>query len=355
MLKSKSQLLSFIQEFDFLSCYRVERDSKIKIKLQALHHLQQGKKICEVANIVLVDERTVRTWLERFVDFDYEGLIEREGRGRKPRLPPTEEENFKSEIDRLQEEKSGGRITVFDIQTLLVDKFDCNYSTSGVYTLLDRLNIVWISGRSKHPKCSDEAIEQFKELFPDELKKIQEEYPDKKIEVWWQDESRIGQQGSLSRVWATKGTRPRIIRQKQFLSTYIFGAVCPAKDKGCALILPEANTGMMQIHLDLIAENIEKESLAVILMDRASWHTTESLIIPTNIRLMPFPPYSPELNPMEQVWQQLRKIKLSNVCFDNYEHIVKACCEAWNTFCDKDGNILQLCSRDWATVKNNLN
>ena len=60
----------------------------------------------------------------------------------------------------------------------------------GVYALLDRLNIVWISGRSKHPKCSDEVISQFKELFPDELKKIQEENPELKIEVWWQDETR---------------------------------------------------------------------------------------------------------------------------------------------------------------------
>tara|TARA_Y100000310_G_scaffold335936_1_gene419204 strand:- start:39 stop:1097 length:1059 start_codon:yes stop_codon:yes gene_type:complete len=351
MLQAKKQLITAIQEYDFLSCFKVERDPKIKIKLQALHHLQQGKKLCEVAKIVLADERTVRSWLRSFVEFDYEGLIEREGRGRKPRLPPEEEENFKDEIDRLHEDKNGGRIIAEDIQKLLSEKFDCNYSTSGVYTLLDRLNVVWISGRSKHPKHSEEAVEQFKELFPDELKKIQDEHPDTVIEVWWQDESRIGQQGSLSRVWAAKGTRPRVIRQKQFLSTYIFGAVCPEKDKGCALVLPETNTGMMQIHLDLISKNVEEDSLAIILMDRASWHTTEALIVPKNIWLMPLPPYSPELNPMEQVWQQLRKIKLSNLCFSNYEHIVNTCCEAWNTFCDEDGNIQRLCSRDWASVQ----
>ena len=161
MLQPKKQLVLAIQEYDFLSCYRVERDPKIKIKLQALHHLQQGRKLCEVADIVLVDERTVRSWLKLFVEFDYEGLIEREGRGRKPRLPPTEEENFKDEIDRLHEEKNGGRVIAEEIQKLLLDRFDCNYSISGVYTLLDRLNIVWISGRSKHPKHSEEAIEQF--------------------------------------------------------------------------------------------------------------------------------------------------------------------------------------------------
>lgn len=183
------------------------------------------------------------------------------------------------------------------------------------------------------------------------MQKIQEDNPNVEIEIWWQDESRIGQQGSLSRVWAAKTARPRVVRQKQFLSTYIFGAVCPEKDKGCALVLPEVNTGMMQIHLNQISQNIDENALAIILMDRSSWHTTETLIIPPNIRLMPLPPYSPELNPMEQVWQQLRKIKLSNTCFDNYEHIVNACCEAWNTFCDEDGNIQNLCSRGWASLK----
>ena len=87
-------------------------------------------------------------------------------------------------------------------------------------------------------------------------------------------------------------------------------------------------------------------------MDRASWHTTEALIIPQNITLMPLPPYSSELNPMEQVWQQLRRIKLSNTNFKNYNDIVDSCSEAWNTFCDEDGNIPNLCTRNWVKIGN---
>ena len=169
-------------------------------------------------------------------------------------------------------------------------------------------------------------------------------------EVWWQDESRIGQQGTLSRLWATKGTRPRVVRQRQFLSTYIFGAVCPDRDVGCALILPECNAGMMQMHLDEISKNIRKDYHGIILMDRASWHTTEALNVPENMTLLPLPPYSPELNPVEQIWQRLRKKKLSNRIFGGYDEIVDACCEAWNSFCDEDGNIKNLCSRNWANI-----
>lgn len=342
------ELVQKIQDLDFKAEFKRERDPVIKIKLQALHHLQNGKLLKEVADIVLYDEKAVRRWIRAFVEFDYEGLIEKEGRGQKPRLPPEQEDSFKISLDQLQEEKGGGRITVDDIRNLLAEKFDCNYSRQGVYTLLDRINIVWISGRSKHPRHSQDVIDNFKETFPEEVEKIKEKLSTNKIEIWWQDESRVGQQGSLSRVWATKGTRPRVVRQRQFLSTYIFGACCPEKDKGCALILPECNAGMMQLHLNEISKNVEEDYVAVVLMDRASWHTTEALNVPENLYLFPLPPYSPELNPMEQVWQNLKQDNLTNKAFKDYDDIVNCCCHAWNSFCNEDGNIQQLCSRAWA-------
>lgn len=347
-METVKELTQRIQDFDFMSEYKRERDPLIKVKFQALHHLQNGRSLQDTADIVLYDAQAVRSWIRRFVEFDYEGLIEKSGRGRKPRLSSEQEENFKDALDGLHNNKGGGRITVADIKNLLADQFDCNYSHSGIYTLLDRLNIVWISGRSKHPKQNEEAIEAFKNTFPEEKSKIEDRVRTRKIEVWWQDESRVGQQGSLSRIWAAKGTRPRVIRQNQYLSTYIFGACCPEKDKGCALILPECQTGMMQLHLEEISKNVEEGCHAILLMDRASWHTTEALNIPANMSLFPLPPYSPELNPMEQVWQKLKGSYLSNRTFKNYDEIVEACSSAWNSFCDIDGNIKQLCSRSWA-------
>jgi transposase len=345
-----SDLAKKIQDYDFKLEYKHERNPVIKIKFLALHHLQAGMLLKDVADIVLYDESAIRRWIRAFVDYDYEGLIDREGRGIKPRLPCEQEEVFKIELDLLHDEKNGGRVTVNDIQRLLLEKFDCNYSRSGVYTLLDRLNIVWITGRSKHPKSSQEAIENFKESFPEEVEKIKDKIANNKIEIWWQDESRVGQQGSLSRVWATKGTRPRVVRQRQFLSTYIFGACCPAKDKGCALILPECTTGMMQLHLDEISKQVEEDFHAILIMDRAGWHTTEALIIPSNIILFPLPSYSPELNPMEQVWQKLKHGSLSNRVYKTYDEIVDCCSAAWNSFVDAEGSINSLCSRAWAEI-----
>jgi transposase len=348
-MKNLKDLVKEIQEYDFKSEYKRERNPLIKVKFLALHHLQSEKLLKDVANIVLYDEQAIRSWIRRFVEFDYEGLIEKEGRGQRPRLPKDKEEEFKLALDQLHENKNGGRVSVEDIQKLLIDEFDCNYSRSGVYTLLDRINIVWISGRSKHPKHSQDVIEGFKETFPEEIEKLKEKLKNDKIEVWWQDESRVGQQGSLSRVWAAKGTRPRVVRQRQFLNTYIFGACCPDKDKGCALILPECHTGMMQLHLEEISKNIEDQFHGILLIDRASWHTTEALNIPENISLFPLPPYSPELNPMEQVWQKIKADSLTNTTFKSYDDIVEKCAKAWNSFCDEDGNIKKLCSRAWAS------
>ena len=70
------------------------------------------------------------------------------------------------------------------------------------------------------------------------------------VEVWFQDETRVGQQGSISRTWHLKGERPRLVRQQQFLSAYIYGAVCPTKNKSSAIFASEVSTEIMQIHLN---------------------------------------------------------------------------------------------------------
>lgn len=169
------------------------------------------------------------------------------------------------------------------------------------------------------------------------------------VDIWFEDEARIGQQGTLTRVWAKKGTRPRIHRQRQFLSTYVFGAVCPAKDQSVGLILPVSNTMTMQLFLNALSVEIASGCHAVLVIDRAGWHTTTKLSVPGNISLLRLPPYSPELNPMEQVWQQLRQGWLANRCYADYEAIVDASCEAWNGFTSKLNAVKNLCTREWAT------
>lgn len=351
MAKLVSDLAKDFGNFDFKRACRKERDGRMRTRLLALAYLKSGMQLKDVASFTFSSEVSIRKWAKAFAEGGYTALIEQAGRGRQKKLLKALEAQVKNDILELQQNREGGRIIGKDVQTLLLEKYGIKYCLNSTYILMDRLNLSWISCRSKHPKTSQEAIDTFKSNFPDIAMKIKEEIKDKKIEIWWQDEMRVGQQGSLSRIWAEKGTRPRVVRQRQFLSTYIFGACCPEKDRAFALILPRVDTGMMQLYLREFSDQIDPDSHAIILMDRASWHTTEKLIPPGNISFIPLPPYSPELNPVEQLWQQLRKIKLSNTSYKNYEVIVDAACEAWNMFVEEEGNVKKLCSRDWATIE----
>jgi transposase len=170
------------------------------------------------------------------------------------------------------------------------------------------------------------------------------------VDIWFQDEMRIGQRGTQTRLWARKGTRPRVVRQQQSESAYIFGAVCAERDTAVALVLPHADTQTMAHHLHAISAAVPDGRHAVVLLDRAGWHTTTKLPRLHNVTLLPLPSGSPELNPTEQVWQQLRDRSLANRCYESYEQIVDACCDAWNAFTRIPGAIRSLCTRTWANL-----
>jgi len=170
------------------------------------------------------------------------------------------------------------------------------------------------------------------------------------VDIWFQDEARVGQRGTLTRTWAEKGTRPRMTRQQQFEYAYIFGAVCPARDEAVALVLPFANTHGMLAHLKEISEKVSEGRHAVVVLDQAAWHTTKKLGIFDNLTILPLPPASPELNPVEQVWQKLRDNWLANRVYEGYEAILEACCHAWNWFVDIPNHVQNLCTRAWAKV-----
>jgi hypothetical protein len=91
------------------------------------------------------------------------------------------------------------------------------------------------------------------------------------------------------RQWARRGTRPRQPADQRYESAYLFGAICPARGTGAALALPFADTQAMQLHLDEIARTVAKGAHAVLLLDRAGWHTTAALTVPRNITMILLP------------------------------------------------------------------
>lgn len=171
------------------------------------------------------------------------------------------------------------------------------------------------------------------------------------VEVWWQDEARVGQQGSLTYTWAPRGSRPAAPRDTRYEWAYLFGAVCPDRGIGAALVLPHVNTEAMNLHLAEISQHVAPNAHAVIVLDGAGWHQPgQRPQIPPNISLLYLPPYSPQLNPAENVWQFLRQNYLAHRVLDTYDDIVQACCRAWNALASAPDRIRSIASRTWATV-----
>ena len=170
------------------------------------------------------------------------------------------------------------------------------------------------------------------------------------VDVWFQDEARFGQQNTTTRLWAETGSRPRAVKQQQFEYAHVFGAVCPATGATEALICPIMNMDAMREHLALISKRTGRSRHAVLIVDGASWHQPYLAKEFDNITMLKLPPYSPELNPMEQVWQWLRQHELANKCFKNYEDIVTQCSQAWNTFIEDTARVKKLCWRNWINL-----
>jgi len=114
-------------------------------------------------------------------------------------------------------------------------------------------------------------------------------------------------------------------------------------------VLPYADTEAMNLHLAEIGRCVSADAHAVVTMDGAGWHQQGGrLKVPANISVLLLPPYSPQLNPQENVWQFLRQNYLANRVFETYEAIVEACCDAWNRLTAEPERITSIASRDWA-------
>ncbi len=109
---------------------------------------------------------------------------------------------------------------------------------------------------------------------------VEEKIGGKPIEIWFQDEARIGQKNKITRRWAKRGTRPSAPNDQRTASTYIFGAICPTEGKGAGLVLPRCTTEAMALHLAEIATMVAPGSHAVLVLDKAGWHISKALPVP---------------------------------------------------------------------------
>jgi hypothetical protein len=129
--------------------------------------------------------------------------------------------------------------------------------------------------------------------------------------VFFFDEGRFGLQPTTGKVWGRKGARPIAVMQTGYENFYMYSAVSPATGEDVSLFLPWANTAMMNVFLEAMQEALNGRDCLLVL-DQAGWHNSQDLCVPGNIELVYLPPYSPELNPVERLWQWLKRHSLRN-------------------------------------------
>ncbi len=148
-----------------------------------------------------------------------------------------------------------------------------------------------------------------------------------------QDEGRFGRISRPKRWRAPPGIRLHAPAQVVRESLYTFAAVAPSQGLLSAFILPSANTAMMNLFLEYVSQTF-RDYFIIMQTDQASWHHSKELIIPANIHLIEQPAYSPELNPVEHLWEELREKYLHNQVFPSLDALVERLCQGLNELAD---------------------
>jgi len=164
------------------------------------------------------------------------------------------------------------------------------------------------------------------------------------------DEARFGQQGTLTTVWARRGSRPVRVRQCQYDWVYLFGAVDPQTGQTVGMLAPTVNTVWMNAFLQLIRAQAKADEHFVLVLDNAGWHVAGELKVPDNITLLYLPPYSPELNPIERLWKYLKEHYLSNRVYSDYDALLASAEDAFHRPTAEE--IKTICRTAWLERKN---
>jgi transposase len=163
----------------------------------------------------------------------------------------------------------------------------------------------------------------------------------------FQDEARFGRICDPSACWAPKGIRPEVGAQMIREYIYVFGAVSPQDGHHDSLVLPCANADATSIFLEEVSRRHADEHI-LMFMDQASWHKAKTLKIPQNIELSFLPPYSPDLNPQEQMWDEIREKFFCNKTFASLKAVMDQAVKGLRFLESLPEKVKSLTHRDWA-------
>jgi len=234
-----------------------------------------------------------------------------------------------------------------DIKVLLESR-GISMSLSAVYENLHKHDFSYQTARPMNPNRDEDQVTQWKVQLPEVLKETAESQPGKILKLFFQDEARFGQKGTMSKQWAPVGERPTRVRQDEFQNAYLFGAVCPETGQSHFLVATDSDTAFMQVFLNNFSKTLGRGVHALMVLDNAPWHKSASLKVPSNVTLHFLPPYSPDLNPVENLWDFMKDNFLCNKITSGIKELIKIGVDACRKVTMEI--IRSVCARNYCTT-----
>jgi transposase len=320
-------------------------EKRVWLRYQAVILAAQGRSAAGVATALGCSVRAVQGWVARYNRGGPDALCEQPHSGRPPRLTGPALDRFRARLEAGPTPEDG--ICTFygrDLQRILEREFGVMLGLQAVYDLLHRHGFSSLMPRPQHKDADEELQAIFKEVIADQIQAIREAHPEEEVRVWFEDEARFGQQGTLCRVWARKGSRPRGVKQTQYGYLYVLTAVCAATGEASGLISPTLNVGVVNVFLKQFSEELRAGVRAILVWDGAGYHTGGELVVPANVDLIQLVPYSPELNPVENLWHYLRSHYWSLRAYADYEALEEAAMAGWRSVCLRPESVRSICA-----------
>jgi len=160
----------------------------------------------------------------------------------------------------------------------------------------------------------------------------------------FQDEAGFGRINKPKYCWCTKGTRPQVPCHHIREYRYVYGCVDPVSGDNFFLIMPSCDSACMNVFLEKLSEQYP-DDMILMCCDGARWHKSGTLVIPKNIEPFFIPPYTPEMNPIEQIWKELRKMGFRNEVFQTLDKVVDRLCDTIQNL--SNATVRSITGRKW--------
>lgn len=292
--------------------YKAAEDAQDARRWQVVWLVTQGRSTKEVAEVAGITQRSVRRIVARYNTLGPVGVEDRRPRnaGRRRRL--TDEQHATLLTALKGRAPDGGLWTGPKVAAFGRQQFGLRMGATLGWVTLKRLGGRLVAPRRRHQKAADdEEQEAWKDRLACTLERTRRDalLIGARVEVWAQDEARLGLKPVVRRVWRFEPGRPLARTWHKYEWLYVYGFVHPSSGRTHWLILPCVDTELMSLALEEFAREVGagRRTRILLVIDQAGWHISGEVRVPEGIELVPLPPYTPELQPAERLWPLLNE------------------------------------------------